>query len=149
MTDESNPTKKSASYFLSLCVRGKSLDPTVITAALGLKPDYQHAVGEKFPLRTGGFGYRKLSIWSLDPKEEKFEINEAISFFCDLYEKKVIDFNKSGGSILCIDGVDDAYIDILVHFPSVRSSNFFDIDPSVLLSLSNFKIPAHFTFYVD
>jgi hypothetical protein len=149
MIKEMEQTANHISYYIGLYIRGEMLDPTLVSRVLDKEPDYLHKTGDKFPLRSGGFGTRNISIWSLSIKGEKKDINDAINHFCELHLEKFELFSNSGGSILNIEGVDEAYVDILVLAPDNKKSIFFNIGQKEIQILAKFGVSIDFNVKVD
>jgi hypothetical protein len=149
MTEDIEQTADHISYFIAFHIRGEMLDPELVTRILDKEPDYQQKNGEKFPLRTGNFGTRNISIWRLCVKGERKDINDAIQCFYELHAEKILYFVNGGGSILNIEGVEEAYIDILALTPKNKKSIFFSIGQKEIKLLSQFGVSVDFNIKID
>lgn len=123
----------------AIYMRGDSLEPGVITRALGVIPTKSHMKGEVTVSRQGRQTHQQTSvwIWTSDPFEGESALEAAAKILSE----------KFSGDLSLLPGVDEAWIDVLVlkSRGGDVSEMVFSLSSSSCLALGALGLPVYFT----
>ena len=122
---------------VGLYLRGKDLDPELITRSTGVQPSKSQRRGDKSFTSTGHEVVKKIGVWAIVIELESHSLEEHLS--------QLADSLPSGGRYSGIAGVEEAYIDIFVALassPRGEASCDFEIGPSSIEMLSQLGLPV-------
>src|SRR5687768_13867222 len=97
---------------VSLYLRGRDLDPEVITALLNTQPTHQHRRGEKQTTTQGRVLNRKSGLWAVEPKCDSINMDEHVALLIEMTIHLREALKTKQLSLTKLPGVEDAYLDI-------------------------------------
>jgi hypothetical protein len=123
--------------------QGNDLEPSALTALLGVEPSRSHKIGEARTNSQGKVLVAKVGLWTWQSTDRTEAMNLS-----DHAQKLWATFKESAGRISTLPNVERAWIDVhVLHEVSATDSNevCFELDAKAILVLSQFGLPVEFT----
>lgn len=123
--------------------QGNDLEPSVLTALLGVAPSRSHKFGEERTNRQGKVLVAKIGLWTWQSTDraEAMTLNDHV-------QKLWATFKESADRVSTLPNVERAWIDVhVLHEVPATDSNeaCFELGAKALLALSQFGLPVEFT----
>jgi hypothetical protein len=131
-------------FEVAIYLRGPDLDPVHVSNVLGIGPSRSQFRGEKRLSAAKIESVAKIGLWALVNDGDARTVEQAIS-------QVVSKIPKDAPSLLDIDGVDEAYIDVFIAVDADTDgggSCGFVLSPEQVKLLSSINLPVQFNIGV-
>lgn len=126
---------------VTLYLRGDELEPTTVSAILGVVPSKAHCKGDVTFTSTNREVVARTGLWSYAVKSKDKNISQMFT-----------ELNKDMGDVYHkvsqIKGLSEAYVDVFVAIdsvPEIGGTFEFELIPEAVTALNSLGIPVRFT----